>query len=119
MRGPTTPIGIALYKGYRTGSDLWYGQLAMHSPAPTLCSLILLGMTSFVFAPNSDNATFCGPSCDTRACPTRLMRFEASLSGYWIVLVELGGFFAFSPGVYTIVGGDEWGDLLLLHFAVS
>jgi hypothetical protein len=24
----------------------------------------------------------------------------------------------FSPGVYTVIGGDEWGQLVLLHFVV-
>ena len=25
----------------------------------------------------------------------------------------------FAPGVYTVVGGDEWGNLIVLHFTVA
>jgi hypothetical protein len=25
----------------------------------------------------------------------------------------------FEPGVYTVVGGDEWGNMVVLHFTVS
>jgi type II secretory pathway pseudopilin PulG len=40
-----------------------------------------------------------------------------SFSGYydnssWNVIHE------FTPGVYTVIGGDEWGQLVLLHFVV-
>jgi hypothetical protein len=27
--------------------------------------------------------------------------------------------FSNSNGVFTVVGGDEWGDLVLLHFGVT
>jgi hypothetical protein len=26
---------------------------------------------------------------------------------------------AFDPGIYTVVGGDEWGALVILHFTVT
>ena len=31
----------------------------------------------------------------------------------------LATFHQFSPGVYTVAGGDEWGTLLVLNFTVS
>lgn len=55
-------------------------------------------------------------------------------SGYWNVsavqqlsteslvnVTESGSpyFLPFSSGLYTVVGGDEWGDITLLHFVVS
>jgi hypothetical protein len=35
-------------------------------------------------------------------------------SGYYVG----GSFKSFDPGVYTVVGGDEWGGIVLLHFVV-
>jgi len=45
-----------------------------------------------------------------------------TIAGYWtggINTPNPGVFMTFPPGVYTVIGVDEWGQLLLLHFAVS
>jgi len=77
-------------------------------------------MKWYVFAANGDNATGYGP-CNAGPCFTEPMRLDRSLSRYLIIspFLNSGAFTIFSPGVYTIVGGDEWGDLVLLHFAVT
>ena len=44
-----------------------------------------------------------------------------SMTGYWTGGINTstpGVFMTFPPGVYTVIGVDEWGQLLLLHFAV-
>lgn len=115
------PIGWTLFRGYHTTNDLWYGQLAMYSPGPYLCPLVRPPMKWYTFAADSDNASFYG-YCGSQPCFATPMKLDQSFSGYWIVIPLLnsgsGSFSRFQPGVYTVVGGDEWGDLVLLHFAV-
>ena len=115
-----SPMGFALFSGYHTADNLWYGQLGFYSPGPYFCPLFRSPMKWYVFAANGDNATGYGP-CNGGPCFTEPMRLDRSLSGYWIIspVLNSGAFTTFSPGVYTIVGGDEWGDLVLLHFAVT
>jgi hypothetical protein len=83
----------------------------------------------YSFQPMSDIASSCigtqGPSCYTP------MSYSVDFNGTWVgnasgygnnnssgytqslaVLQDL------SPGSYTVVGGDEWGGIVLLHFSV-
>ena len=41
-----------------------------------------------------------------------------TLKGYWTD-DSYPKFTYFDPGVYTVLGGDEWGNLALVHFTVS
>jgi hypothetical protein len=46
------------------------------------------------------------------------MNAEVQTNGYWMASQNLNEY-NFTPGVYTVVGGDEWGSLVVLHFTVS
>jgi hypothetical protein len=45
--------------------------------------------------------------------------FEPAPTGYWASNEVGAAFTNFGPGVYTVVAGDEWGALVVLHFTVS
>jgi len=56
--------------------------------------------------------------------PYFLMNATMSFGGYWTWdrTVDPSAnpvFHPFEPGVYTVVAGDEWGDVVLLHFTVA
>jgi len=44
--------------------------------------------------------------------------WEMHLNGYWKG-IPMASFVNFSPGVYTIVAGDEWGTSVFVHFTVT
>ena len=65
-------------------------------------------------------------SCTITLVPTSFTPFGnqsvgQTITGYWTGGINTstpGVFMTFPPGVYTVIGADEWGQLLLLHFAV-
>ena len=64
----------------------------------------------------SDNASvFAG--CIPGPCFAEAMSSTLSFKGYWNGGTP-GAFTDFTPGVYTVVGGDEWGTLAVLHLQV-
>ena len=107
------PIGIEIISGFYLSSNITGAQpLQLSEPGTYFCPAILL-IDSYTFEPHSDMVigTFTGRVNST-----------VDASGYWarggpsspasFQLVE------FAPGTYTVVGGDEWGSLAILHFTV-
>ena len=47
------------------------------------------------------------------------MQYELQLNGYWDGNPMEAVQDNFNPGVYTVVAGDEWGALVLVHFTVT
>ncbi len=116
------PMGFAIFKGYHLQNDLPSAdRLDLYGPGVYFCPLILFGISSYTFAPGSDSASInAGPSPNPSF--TIPIQSQGTFNGYWsssIPYLSSPTFHSFSPGVYTIVGGDEWGDLLVLHFVVS
>lgn len=78
--------------------------------------------TGYDFYPNSDNVVINGSFAGS------LVNGGLPFNGTASTTVSLNGFFnstsfnndiiPFAPAVYTVVGGDEWGQLILLHFVV-
>ena len=107
------PIGIAILKGYYTlqnmsgASSLW---LYPNLPCPPM----LLGTTGYTFQPLSDMAT---RECSSSfSCHDYIaIKGHLAIGGY---LVDNDHANPFQPGNYTIVGGDEWGDVAIRHFVV-
>jgi len=116
------PMGFAIFKGYHLQNDLpSTDRVELYNPGVYFCPLILSTINSYVFAPGSDLASING-GCSVNPCFTIPMKSTGSFTGFWsgsIPYLSSPTFHSFSPGVYTVVGGDEWGDLLVLHFVVS
>jgi hypothetical protein len=82
--------------------------------------MILAGIFSYGFQPLSDTAAiFQMPESDAAFTLEMKTEFEPAPTGYWTGNVQNTTLTDFEPGVYTVVAGDEWGALVVLHFTVS
>jgi hypothetical protein len=117
------PFGVVVYKGNYTSADIssanpidLYGPYAKHS-----CPMILGSISSYVFQPSSDIVDIFQTSEPDAAITQMKMNsdVEPTPTGYWI-RNDMNIFFTdFDPSVYTVVAGDEWGAMVILHFTVS
>jgi len=114
------PIGIGIFQGYFTGSNISSAgkPLSIYNPGEYMCPMILTNTGSYEFQPMSDSAQVSG-SCTSGSCFQLDITSRIDAGGYWNL--GLGGrtFENFPPGTYTVIGGDEWGQLVILHFVVS
>ena len=111
------PFGFQVYQGYHAaGQSLNQSQaLALYPPSAVYsCPAILSGIGSYTFHPSSDVASVTG-SCSPEPCFEGNMTQASDFAGYWVG----GSYRSFSPGVYTVVVGDEWGALLTVYFTVA
>ena len=119
------PMGLGVVRGYYDSSNVSSiapgDLLALHQPyygQQYGCNL--LSFTYFSFQPQSDVFFFnaCTPisSCSNRAY------WNDSFRGSWVPANGTGNatmFQSLTPGVYTVIGGDQWGDVVTLHFVVG
>ncbi len=105
--GAYEPLGIAIFNGFFSAVNVSSGKpLYLWQPAPYYCPA---GYNSpWVFLPMSDVVQTLGG--------TGRLDKNFTTNGYWNALSQ---FVVFSPRIYTLVEGDEWGDLVFLYFTVS
>jgi hypothetical protein len=96
-------VGIELFQGYYAANDKTFGEPLLFwnynitSPCPTTTAL----PNGFDFSPLDQKYA------------------DLDLKGYWTGNSRSAIFTNFVPGVYTVVAGDEWGALAVVHFIVS
>ena len=123
---PDIPYGIGVYQGDYTAKNYSSATpLNLYNPkAIFLCEPQQTSISkSFSFEPSSDIADIIStnsiPKGKTSSTISQhQISAEMTLKGCWTD-DSSPKFTYFSPGVYTVVGGDEWGDLALVHFTVS
>jgi hypothetical protein len=106
------PFGISVFQGRYTSANVSQAvPLRIFPVVP--CPMLVRYITGYLFQPMSDNATVL-PGMGEVPIAT-----QVSLSGTYnatggkpSVLVP------FAPGTYTIVAGDEWGNLTFAYFVV-
>ena len=115
-----SPFGVAVFSGYYSSADVLKGTPLIifdpngvyHCPAFSWAEGAV-----YEFKPLSDNATIVGSCVPPCSCDLQINQ-ELQLSHYWT-----GSYPAtinsFDPGIYTVVAGDEWGALVVLHFTVT
>jgi hypothetical protein len=110
------PMGLAICQGYYTPSSISSAEpLYIYAPGTFACPMLIRLITSYTFQPLSNMASISPPS-NSFFMP---MNSSFAANGYWTGnLKGQTEFSNFSPGIYTVVGGDEWGQLVLLHFVV-
>jgi hypothetical protein len=114
-----SPYGIAIFQGNYTSSDfstampiaLWDYNFVVPCP-------ISIPISSYVFKPLSDIATAFSSNASFPNS-TYAINAEFTETGYWTGNAPNATLTDFQPGVYTVVAGDEWGALVVLHFTVS
>ncbi|HVP23285.1 MAG TPA: hypothetical protein VMS77_05175 [Conexivisphaerales archaeon] len=108
------PVGILMAKGNYSLSNLEDAQsLQIYDTGAFGCPMVLSSISGFGFQPNSSLAAVYG-SCSSPSCFTEDATVTGTFSG-WYGVTHV----AFAPGVYTVVAGDIWGGMALLHFVVS
>ena len=121
---PDVPYGIAVYRGdYTTANFPALTSLNLYDPSGLYLATPVFAPTSYLFEPLSDIAdVILGkniPSADVGSNATnKQISAEITLKGYW-TNSSVPSFTYFDPGVYTVVGGDEWGNLVFVHFTIS
>jgi hypothetical protein len=109
------PIGLAIFDGYYTSSNISAADsLELYQPGVRACPMFMLLITSYTFQPLSDIASVNSPNPGFNLS----MNSDLTANGYWSG-TSAENFVVFPPGIYTIVGGDEWGQLVILHFDVT
>jgi hypothetical protein len=108
------PMGFLIMRGNLSLEGIGGGErLGLYLPGAYNCPAILSSVRSYVLAPSSSSAQVVG-SCTPSVCYTLAMSANMSFSGEYTA----AGYRDFVPGAYTVVGGDEWGGLTILHFMV-
>ena len=119
------PMGLGVVKGFYTDSnvsDISSNEiLQLYEPyyGPQY-GYIMYSFTYFSFQPMSDIAWINACTAPT-GCSYSISWINNS-NGSWVASNASGNitmFQTFAPGVYSLIGGDEWGNLALLHFMVK
>jgi rhodanese-related sulfurtransferase len=106
------PFGVAIFQGKYNAQNISRGtplELFAAVPCPQLMRLV----TGYDFLPNSSNAAIM-PGGDLGS-PTPMSASE-SVNGTYTQGFQLT---PFAAGTYTVVAGDEWGDLEFLYVSVQ
>ena len=110
------PFGIALFKGHYTLQNFTQGErVSLQSPVQNyLCVRPPFSTSYYHFLPKTDTAVVqVGMGNQTVTLP---MGTSIPITGYW---TAEGSFTPLQHGTYTLVAGDEWGALAMLHFSVN
>lgn len=105
------PFGMALFQGDYTVENMTEGQrLPLYPKGVYMCKTI--GIIDYVFEPSSAKATV--ETYNSTNYPVT-MQYHVSFNGFY----DGQKFQPFAPGVYTVVGDDQWGHVLVNHFTVT
>jgi hypothetical protein len=111
------PFGLAVFHGNYTLSNYsTVTPLIIYDPSKVYIGTQVVGPTSYSFQPLNDTAVLSGG--DYNSSNGLKMQYEINVNGYWPNNASTTST-NFEPGVYTVVAGDEWGALVLVHFTVS
>jgi hypothetical protein len=111
------PFGLAVLQGNYTLSNYsTVTPLIIYDPSKVYIGTQVVGPTSYSFQPLSDTAVLSGGNYNSSN--GLKMQYEINVNGYWPNNASTTSTY-FDPGVYTVVAGDEWGALVVLHFTIS
>ena len=112
--GPTQgPLGIEVFSGRYTAANVSQAQALGIYPSPVACPQFIRQITGFSFQPTSDNAYWLPSFGGNGTAVAGSVTVGSEYPSYSSAGQPL------SPGTYTLVGGDEWGNLLFLYVQVS
>jgi hypothetical protein len=125
LLGPCSqlPLGFGVWEGYYLAGNLSAAPpLNLFQPGAYSCPAEF-AVAYFSFSPLSEDVSLYSPQPNgsgNATVPTKMWTtpdaFTQGFSGYW---TDKGVFQQFQPGVYTLVGGDDYGQLTILHFYVG
>jgi hypothetical protein len=111
------PFGIAVFKGnYALSNYSNATPLIIRDPSEVYIGITVVTPTSYSFQPLSDTAILNGGNYNF--VNGLKLQYEIGVNGYWLNIASTTST-NFEAGVYTVVAGDEWGALVLVHFTVT
>jgi Putative Ig domain len=111
------PFGIAVLQGnYDVSNYSKVTPLIIYDPMEVYIGFPVAPPTSYSFQPLSDTAILNGG--DYKLVSGMKMQYEIGVQQYW-PNNDGADFTHFQSGVYTVVAGDEWGALVIVHFTVT
>jgi hypothetical protein len=112
------PFGISILQGYYdSGNVTGATPLQIFDPNVIRTCPLMEVVVSYDFQPWSDSANV---YTAYELMPWSVnMTTEVKPAGFWTGSYPNATASNFTPGMYTVVGGDEWGTLVILHFTVS
>jgi hypothetical protein len=123
--GPSTfPAGIAVFRGYYGMNNLSSAKPLEIWPLITCPAEAQLNVTSYSFLPKDDVANYSGyPVTSSPPSPARQESYTRIAFGASIYAANGTGFYSSLdsslPAAYTLVAGDEWGQIVPLYFKVT
>ena len=106
------PFGVAVFQGLYTTQNLSQGNPLRIFPI-LACPMYIRLVTGYLFQPQSNVAAVLPGGSATNGIP---MVANLTVSHVYETNMQSQ---VLRPGVYTVVGGDEWGALTILHFTVT
>jgi hypothetical protein len=112
------PFGISILQGYYDAKSVSaITPLQLFDPNASYHCPPILAAVSYDFKPWSDIAAiYTGYDSEPWSIN---MATKVTSAGFWTGSRPNATFSNFTPGIYTVVGGDEWGALVILHFTIS
>ena len=116
--GAPGPVGFAILQGYYDiGNYSGATALALYNTSTYfLCTTSIQGNYGYLFDPNSYAANY---TVEGKSVYETSVSLSFSPKGYFTGFPENSSFHNFMQGVYTILGADEWGKLILVHINVT
>jgi len=106
------PFGVAVFQGNHNAQNISQGTpLELYPVAP--CVELFRLITGYDFLPESSNAAIMPGGDLTSPTP---MSASITVNGTYINGIQL---IPLSPGMYTLVAGDEWGTLEFIYINVN
>ena len=114
-----SPVGFAIFQGYYGINNYTSGKsLPLYNTTTMFSCTVNYFPNVYLFQPKSDNISVYN---DHQFRVNTTASVSLSTSGYWTGGADTSSpatFNAFA-GSYTVLGADEWGSVLLLHFSVT
>ena len=112
----SAPYGVAILDGFYSEQNVTEGKPLTIFNNAALCPAYNKTNQSYVFEPLSSHVALNNCTGSMSECSSGFdMGNQFSFSGIW----KDGQIQSFTPGLYTIIGGDEWGHIAIEHFVVT
>jgi hypothetical protein len=109
------PFGVALYSGTYTAANVSQAKPLRIYPM-VACPMMIRLITGYLFQPKSDLAVVLPSGPNATATP---MSANVTARAVYTVVGASSSPSTLGPGTYTVAAGDEWGSVVLTHFAVG
>jgi hypothetical protein len=112
------PFGVAVFQGdYTTTGVLTATPLVLYNPNELPPCPAIPAIAEYDFLPSSDLANeIVDNEFNSETIP---MNQSITVTYYWPGSGKNITQHDFETGIYTVAGGDEWGNLVVVHFTVS